>query len=166
MTDTDRSAHQDRIAELQRRRAGSAAVGADDVAVVAPGGRRGAAGGSKVAAAGLGFAGMLGLVAAMGYAGRSSASEPQPGLPVADPPASVVVVIHPAADAPGADAPATGVAGQTPDASPTPQAGAPVVTGQANPPVGQPIVLSAQPTVRPAPAPVAAAPAGRTNGSR
>ena len=90
---------------------------------------------------------MFGLVAAMGFAGKTSASTPPAPVPTAAP-AQVVVVIHPAdgraatAAVPGAP----GVVAATPS---------------------QPIVLSAQPTVVQAPAPQAAsAPAGQSNGSR
>jgi hypothetical protein len=106
--------------------------------------RTGVASGSKVAAAGLGFATMLGLVAAMGVAGRSSAAAPPPAAPLPAAPDHVVVVIHPADATAG-------------------QGGAPTAAGSA-PASSQPIVLSPQPTVRQAPA--SPAPTARTNGSR
>ena len=152
--DTDDADRRARIAELQRRRAASSrtsgSITAEQATIVDPTPtnavarppRVGAASGSKVAAAGFGFAAMLGLVAAMGYAGRSSATAPQPA-PAPAGPAQVVVVIHPAdGSAPVAAAAPGGVASSS----------------------SQPIVLSAQPTVRQAPA--SQAPTGQTNGSR
>lgn len=106
--------------------------------------RAAAAQGSKIAAAGLGLAGMFGLVAVMGFSSRTSASTPPE--PVGSvPQARVVVVLHPAAGAVGSST----SPGDPAVVAPTP---------------GQPVVLTAQPTVRQAPA--AAAPAGKTNGSR
>lgn len=78
--------------------------------------------GSKIAAAGLGMATMLGLVAAMGFASRSAATAP-PAPAATIPAPQVVVVIHPA------DSP-QGVTAGTPSS---------------------PVVLSAQPVVRAAP---------------
>jgi hypothetical protein len=160
-----------RVAELQRRRAAARPTPASGVDVPPPHAvdtvpatttptiptttptttpttahprRAGAAAGSKIAAAGFGFAAMLGLVAAMGYASRSSAAAPQPA-PTPAVPTQVVVVIHPAA---GSAASVT----------------APASPGARTASSSEPIVLSAQPTVRQAPA--SQAPAGQTNGSR
>lgn len=108
--------------------------------------RAGTAQGSKIAAAGFGLAAMLGLVGAMGYASRASASKPDhPEVTV--PPAQVLVVIHPA-DATGTTTPTA----EAPEALP------------ALPASPAPIVLEARPTVRPAP--VSQAPVGQTNASR
>ncbi|HEY3485864.1 MAG TPA: hypothetical protein VGK49_10795 [Ilumatobacteraceae bacterium] len=107
--------------------------------------RAGAAAGSKVAAAGIGFAAMLGLVGVMGVTGRSSAAKPQPAAQLPASPAQVIVVIHPA-DGTATQTTASATAGSIAAAS------------------SQPIVLSAQPTVRQAPA--SPAPTGQTNGSR
>jgi len=149
-----------KVEELQRRRSarsGSAAgsgAGADATAAAepvrsAPRLRGGAAQGSKIAVAGFGLATMLGLVAAMGFAGKSSASAPaEPVATIA--PAQVVVMVHPA-DGSAATA-------AVPGAPVVSGAGVVVVTPS------QPIVLSAQPAVRQAPA--SQAPAGQTNGSR
>jgi hypothetical protein len=106
--------------------------------------RAAAARGSKIAAAGLGVTAMLGLVAAMGFANSTSASTP-PAPVETVPPAQIVVVIHPADGTAGSNA----VAGSPGVLATTPT---------------QPIVLSAQPTVRQAPA--SQAPAAQTNGSR
>ncbi len=165
-----------RVAELQRRRA--AARGTDTPRAGTPRtdtpgtgtdslpapprtparrSRSGVANGSKVAAAGVGFAAMLGLVGAMGYAGRSSAASVPPELtPAASP--QIVVVIHPAE---GSTTPAAASATAAPDTT----------TASSS----QPIVLSAQqtftqapaaqPTVRQAPA-ASPAPTAQTNGSR
>lgn len=163
LSDTD--TRRERIAQLQQRRAAtsgtatsSAAASADpassasavtqpsrpaSAAARAP--RAGTATGSKVAAAGIGFAAMLGLVAVMGFAGRSSATKPQLAGQLAAPPAQIVVVVHPA-DGAATQATASATAG-------------PIVAASS-----QPIVLSAQPTVRQAPP--SPAPAGQTNGSR
>lgn len=149
-TEPEAAARRARLDELQRRRAatpGATSTATDPSTIVGarpahPGARpprAGAARGSKIAAAASGFAAMLGLVAAMGYAGRSSATPPQP----APAPAQVVVVVHPAG----------GTA--TPGAAATPG------TVAAS---GQPIVLTAQPTVRQASASQTAT--GQTNGSR
>ena len=102
--------------------------------------RQGVATGSKIAAAGFGMATMLGLVGVMGLAQGNSGSY---DTLQAAPPAQVVVVIHPATT-PGA----------TPGATPA------VVAATPN----QPIVLTAQPTVRQAPASQALA--AKTSGSR
>lgn len=156
-SDSDDAARRARVAELQRRRAATSRTSASGTdtpptavesaspatrAAARPP-RAGVANGSKVAAAGFGFAAMLGLVAGMGYAGRSSAA-PQPA-PAPAAPAQVVVVIHPA------------------DGSAA-QVGTPTVLGAVTASSSQPIVLSAQPTVRQAP--VSQAPTGQTNGSR
>ena len=105
---------------------------------------------SKAAVAGLGAATMLGIVAALGWAGRSVSADPAP-VPVPAPapvgPVPVVVVIH--------HADGSVVTGDVGTATSATSAG--VVTDQ-------PIVLSAQPVVRQAP--VSAAPVGRTHGSR
>ncbi|NLA34677.1 MAG: hypothetical protein GX868_03195 [Actinobacteria bacterium] len=178
MTDAEEAARRARIAELQGRRSASARAAGSRTASGAAGGaptasnaagsppvatappavsghapsaprasarspRAGAATGSKIAAAGMGFAAMLSLVAAMGYAGRSAASAPPASAPSA--PAPVMVVIHPAD---GTAAPAKTA----------------VTPGAASAALRQPISLSAQPTVRQAPA--SPAPTGRTNGSR
>jgi hypothetical protein len=104
-----------------------------------------AAQGSKIAAAGFGFAALFGLVGAMGFANRPSATTPP--TPVENvPPAQVVVVIHPSD---GTTDPAPAVSGSPVAVATTP---------------AQPVVLTAQPTVQQAPA--SPAPAGQTNGSR
>ena len=102
--------------------------------------RRHAARDSKIAATGLGFAAMLGMVAAMARTGTAEAPPP-PATPP-DAPAEVLVVFH-----------------RSPAIAPSV-----VGDGGAVPASGEPIVLTAQPTVRPAPA--SSAPRGRTNGSR
>ena len=157
--DSDDAARRERIANLQQRRTagvpaapgtrptGPVLQSAATAATTAP--RVPVATGSKIAAAGFGMTMTLGLVAAMGIAGRASASDTQPPAPAALP--QVVVVIHPA-DSPAAPA--------APGAVATVGAAAPPATAAPAPPV----VLSAQPTVRPAPA--SAAPSGRTHGSR
>jgi hypothetical protein len=136
-----------KVEELQRRRAARVEPAPAAPVPGVPRSRRGAAQGSKIAAAGFGMATMFGLVAAMGFAGRTSASTPPAPVPTAAP-AQVVVVIHPAdGTAATAAVPGTpGVVAATPS---------------------QPIVLSAQPRVVQAPAPQAtSAPAGQSNGSR
>lgn len=145
------AAHTARIEELQRRRA-TARTGARRAIDVTPTSadastrpqRARVAQGSKVAAAGFGLSAMLGLVAAMGYASTSSTPAPRPE-PTAAAPAQIVVVLHPANES---------------AAPPTAPSTAPTVTTSPS----QPIVLSAQPTVRQAPA--SQAPTGQTNGSR
>ncbi|MGA0878573.1 MAG: hypothetical protein ACO3SP_05585 [Ilumatobacteraceae bacterium] len=155
---TDDDARMARIAELKRRRASGAEtaepaavdVVVEAVTAVAPAARgnrsnrSGVASGSKIAATGIGFTAMLGLVAAMGLAERSSQPEPQ-SQPVATVPTQVVIVVH--------EAGAAGVS-----------AGSPAVVGNSTVSNDQPVVLTAQPVVRQAPA--SQAPAGRTNGSR
>lgn len=150
MTTTDDELRRERIAELQRRRAaGSNSTESRSVATVESNEdprsrsrvesmRVGVGSGSKIAATGIGFTAMLGLVAAMGYAGRTSASEstPEPTVPT-----QVVVVLHPA-EGGGSTSAADGAA----------------------PATNEPIALTAQPVVRQAPA--SDAPTGRTNGSR
>ena len=123
MTDTN-----DRLAQLQARRAGAQAPRG----TTAPAARRAPAAGSKIAAAGLGMTAMFGLVGAMALAQGTGSSSPQPVQPAA--PAQVVVVVHPDA--------AAGVA----------TAGTATVGASATP-----IKLSVQPTVQQAPAQVPAA---------
>jgi hypothetical protein len=141
------AARKAKVEELQRRRAAKAEAPA---AVTVPADSRGSARkgvgqGSKIAATAFGMTAMLGLVGAMGAAAQKGSNTT---VPVPAAPAQVVVVLHPAATDPAA---ATGAA----------TAGAPSVVPAT---AGQPIVLSAQPVVRQAPA--AAAPAGKTSGSR
>ncbi len=170
-TDHEAAARRERIAQLQQRRAATSRTAASSVAAwpdpastastastasVVPqsagraptatrGRRSGAASGSKVAAAGFGFAAMLSLVAVMGVAGRPSVAAPQPAAQLPAAPAQIVVVVHPADGT-------TAQVGTPATASPVPVSSS------------QPIVLSAQPTVRQAPA--SQAPTGQTNGSR
>lgn len=107
--------------------------------------RSGSGAGSKVVAAGIGFAGMLGLVAAMGAAGRSA------GVTAALPdgpstaPAEVLVVVHPPDAVSG-------------DSDGSPGDGWRVAASS------RPIALNAQPVIRQAPP--SESPRGRTNGSR
>jgi hypothetical protein len=155
-TDAAADSRQARVEALQRRRAaGTTMVRTEPMPIPLSArpvdadrpvrtSRAGAARGSKIAAAGLGVTAMLGLVAAMGFVSTTSASTP-PAPVETVPPVQVVVVVHPAdgtADSTAvADLP--GVVAATP---------------------APPIVLSAQPTVRQAPA--SQAPAAKTNGSR
>ena len=155
-TDAVADARRARVEALQRRRAAGtdharaepapnplpARSGASDRPVRTS--RAGAAQGSKIAAAGFGVTAMLGLVAAMGFASTTSASTPPAPMETVSA-AQVVVVVHPA----------DGTAGSTT------VAGSPNVVA-ASP--SRPIVLSAQPTVRQAPA--SHAPTAKTNGSR
>jgi hypothetical protein len=140
------AARRAKVEELQRRRAAKAEAPA---AVTAPADNRGSARkgvgqGSKIAATAFGMTAMLGIVGAMGAAAQKASNTT---VPVPAAPAQVVVVLHPAAT----DAAATGAAtASTPNVVPANSS--------------QPIVLSAQPVVRQAPA--ASAPAGKTNGSR
>ncbi|MFN8023388.1 MAG: hypothetical protein U0Q03_17810 [Acidimicrobiales bacterium] len=102
--------------------------------------REGVASGSKVAAAATGVAVMLGLVGLMGYANRAAASSPAPTPVEPAAPSQVVVVVRTADQ--GTSAPTGAVAAQP----------------------GAPIVLTAQPSARPAPA--GATPVAQTHGSR
>ena len=106
--------------------------------------RRDVASGSKVAAAGVGFAAMLGLVAAMGAAARSAPTTDPPATPSAA--RSEVVVRIPTAAPPATDPPGMAPAVETPA------------------PSSLPIPLQARPTVRQAPQ--SPAPSARTHGSR
>ncbi|MDO8390045.1 MAG: hypothetical protein Q7V57_06125 [Actinomycetota bacterium] len=124
MTETN-----DRLAQLQARRAGAAAPAGRPTAA-----RRAPAAGSKIAAAGLGMTAMLGLVGAMALAQGNASGSPQPTQPTA--PAQVVVVIH--------------RDGGTPTGATT--AGATAVAAS-----NTPIQLSAQPVVKQAPAQAPAA---------
>jgi hypothetical protein len=108
--------------------------------------RAGAAQGSKIAVAGFGLATMFGLVGLMGYANKTTVVTPAPAPAAAVPP-QVVVVIHAADGQAAAAAPSAATTGSVPTASPS-----------------QPVVLTAQPIVRQAPA--SPAPAAQTNGSR
>jgi len=145
------AAQRAKVEELQRRRAVGSTTNATATAQTAAeptrgvSARRSAAQGSKIAAAGFGLATMFGLVAAMGYASAASASVPPPSSVA---PAQVVVVIHPADGTA-----ATGATAVVPGTS-----GAVAATPS------QPIALTAQPTVRQAPA--SPAPVAKTNGSR
>ena len=131
-----------KVAALQRRR-GSTDTGetAQRAAVSSPsvrgGTRAGVAQGSKIAATAIGMTAMFGIVAGMTIAAQRKTNSAPAVTPA---PAQVVVVIHPAASSAAAVAPAAG---------PTT--------------AGQPIVLSAQPTVRQAAS--AGAPVAKTNGS-
>lgn len=144
-----------KVEELQRKRAASAgtqgrtSVPEQGAPAGRGSGRKGVATGSKIAAAGFGMATMLGLVGAMGFAQKNSDSTVTP--PVI-PPAQVVVVIHPATGT--TTGATTGAPGATAASTPAVVAAAP----------NQPIVLSAQPVVRQAPA--SQAPAAKTSGSK
>lgn len=148
-TMTDDEVRAARVAELQRRRSvrptADSAATVDSVIVpsanVDASTRPGVASGSKIAATGVGFTAMLGLVAAMGFAGRSS--EPE-NFPVVSPtaPTQIVVVVHPAGGS-ATEAGSSGAVGAAADG---------------------PVPLTAQPTVRQAPP--SQSPSGRTNGSR
>lgn len=155
---TDDAIRAERVAELQRRRAAGARPDATAVATVDPvapvesvasvtrriegSSKSGIAGGSKIAATGLGFTTMLGLVAGMGLANRSSDAESEL-VPLSTTPTRIVVVVHPAG-------------GSSVDSS----ASSNVNTVTSN----EPVALTAQPVVQQAP--VSPAPSGRTNGSR
>jgi len=162
------AARKARIADLQRQRASrtqaptTSTVGAKTAATRSPNDTardRRPAGGAKIAAAGIGFTAMLGLVAAMGYADHSSDPEPPP-MPAPTAPAAppnIVVVIHPSAE-PTASA-------VTVVANPAGSSNQPtVLTAQPKVISTQPRVSAAQPKVRPAPS--APAPRVRTSGSR
>ncbi len=146
-SDEHAAAQRAKVEELQRRRAArnsttpTTPVNAGIEPIRSAPVRRSAAQGSKIAATGLGLATMFGLVAAMGYASAASASTP----PAPAQPAQVTVVIHPANGT----------------APPAAVSGTPGVVA-ANP--SRPIVLTAQPIVRQAPA--SPAPAAKTNGSK
>lgn len=149
MTDDDLRAL--RLAELRRRRSstspGAAGGGiaaesmVESVGTGAGTAEYGVATGSKIVATAIGFTTMLGLVASMGIANRTTDSEaPSESLPVV--PTQVLV-----------DPPAGPLSEET-SASADP----------ASATTNEPIVLTAQPVVRQAP--TSQAPSGRTNGSR
>lgn len=151
MTTTEDRIRAARVAELQQRRAASSRSAMQTSAttdVVRCPARTGVAVGSKVFATGVGFTTMLGLVAAMGFANRSSSTEvpPIPVTPSTEP-VQVVVMLHSA------------------DGSVRPL-GAPADIGAPSN-VADPVVLTAEPVVRQAPV-SAATPtlSGRTSGSR
>lgn len=142
------AARRQRVEELQRRRSPAPAESPRHDRPA----RSGAAQSTKIAAAGLGFATMFGLVAAITVAGSTSAVTPAAPAQTA-PPAQVVVVIHRADGTTDTAVPA-GSTSVSSAAVPTVVAASPA----------QPIVLTAQPTVVQAPA--SQAPAAQTHGSR
>lgn len=152
MTTTEDRIRAARVAELQQRRAAasrSAVKTSATAEVVRGSARREVAVGSKVVATGAGFTAMLGLVAAMGFANRSSSAEvpPIPVMPATDP-VQVVVMLHSA------------------DGSVRPL-GTSAEAGATSNVAADPVVLTAQPVVRPAPvSAVSPTPSGRTSGSR
>jgi len=132
--DTRDAARAARLAQLQQRHTATTPRSPGAAAHRAP--RAGDGSGSKVAAAGLGFASMLGLVASMAVAARPTAPASPGAAQLLGAPQQVVVLLH------------------RPDGTTTSD------TGSSHPP----IALRAQPTVRPAAR--TQVPSGRTNGSR
>jgi hypothetical protein len=140
-----------KVEALQQRRAGAAAATSSPAAARGhrPSRRKSVAQGSKIAATALGVTAMLGMVYAMGAAANNATAAAATAPAAAAAPAQVVVVIHPAAG--------TGVAAA---ATATANANAGAVQAAST----QPIALSAQPTVRQAPA--SQAPAATSRGSK
>lgn len=150
-TNDDAAAEAARLAKVaalqQRRSAGTGRTTAPAAkATTAPAGRKGVAQGSKIAITALSMSAMFAIVGVMGAAAQQNDSTPAP-TPTAAP--QIVVVIHQAGD--------TGTANGTAAANGT-------VAANGTATASQPVVLTAQPVVRQAPA--SQAPAAKSNGSR
>jgi hypothetical protein len=144
-TDAD-AVRRAKVEALQQRRAQTAPPAASKVAGNRPR-RKSVAQGSKIAATAIGMTTMFGLVAAMGAAANNANTTAAVAAPAPVAPAQVVVMIHPAGSASPVAANVVGAQAAT-----------------AQPASATPIVLSAQPIVRQAPA--SPAPAAKTNGSK